>query len=51
MESASTKVAIREEDEQIKHEELAMKHVQKIMRAEATVRERYTDAQVKAMRK
>jgi hypothetical protein len=38
------KVALRDEDEQIKHEELAMRHVHKIMRAEATVRERYTDA-------
>jgi len=28
-----------------------MRHVHKIMRAEATVRERYTDAQVKAMQK
>jgi len=28
----------------MKNEELAMRHVHKIMRAEATVRERYTDA-------
>jgi len=44
MESANIKMEIKYAENQVKHEELAMKHVEKIMRAEATVRERFTDA-------
>ena len=47
--SANMKLAMKNEEDQMKNEELAMRHVQKIMKADATVRERFTDAQIKAM--
>jgi len=47
--SANMKLILKNEEGHMKNEEIAMRHVQKIMKAEATVRERFTDAQIKAM--
>jgi len=47
--SANMKLILKNEEGHMKNEEIAMRHVQKIMKAEATVRDRFTDAQIKAM--